>query len=311
MRTQTSVRSGEAPAHGSGTREAHDGDCSHWPEARPASGAIRSWFSRMNANPVARAHAWIGVALLVLTGAAWAYLIHRSATTDHMLAMTPTMGMGVALFLAVWVAMMTATMFPAVSPMVLMFARVSANRRAGGKTWAPTSLFVSGYLLLWTVLGVGAYAVAWLGERLVGRLHLDSGNVGRIGALLIVIAGAYQFSALKDRCLTECRSPLAFLAEHYRPGHLGALKMGIHHGLHCAGCCVALMAMLFPIGMLNIAALAGVTALIYAEKVLPGARRVRYAAGVVLIVFGFCALADPALLPGSAMQVGHHMAQKG
>jgi predicted metal-binding membrane protein len=102
---------------------------------------------------------------------------------------------------------------------------------------------------------------------------------------------------------------LAFLAEHFRPGRLGALKMGIHHGLHCAGCCVALMALLFPLGMLNIAALAGVTALIYAEKVLPGARTVRYAAGVVLIAFGFCALAEPALLPGSAMHSATHMSR--
>ena len=108
--------------------------------------------------------------------------------------------------------------------------------------------------------------------------------------------------------MTECRSPLAFLAEHWRPGGRGALDMGIRHGLNCAGCCWALMAMLFPLGMMNIAALGAVTTFIYAEKAIPRSRVISYAAGFGLIAFGLLALIEPSLLPGSAhtMPMGHH-----
>ncbi len=92
--------------------------------------------------------------------------------------------------------------------------------------------------------------------------------------------------------------------QHWRNGRLGAVKMGVHHGWHCAGCCWALMAMLFPLGMMNIAALAGVTAFIYAEKVLPGAKFLRYGAGVVLIAYGLVVLAEPSALPGT---MSHHL----
>jgi predicted metal-binding membrane protein len=218
---------------------------------------------------------------------------------DHADAMTPTMGMGAALFLAVWVAMMTATMFPAVSPMVLMYARIAAAKRTNGKAWTPVWLFVSGYLLLWTGLGLVAYLGAVAAERLAAHVGWVDDNAARIGGGLIVVAGAYQFSRLKDRCLTECRSPLAFVMEHWRDGRGGAVAMGIHHGRHCAGCCWALMAMLFPLGMMNIAALAGVTAFIYAEKVLPGWQIMRYVAGSALLAYGLAVLVDPSLLPGS------------
>jgi predicted metal-binding membrane protein len=257
-------------------------------------------------NPLARAQVGIGVALVVLTAGAWVLTV-RQGHGAGAAAMTPTMGMGVVLFLGVWVAMVAAMMFPAVAPMILMYARVTANRRASGKTWAPTSLFVAGYVLLWTAIGVVAFALATAGEGLAGRVDLVAENASRIGALLIVVAGAYQFSALKDRCLTQCRSPLAFLAQHWRDGGRGALTMGVHHGLHCAGCCWALMAMLFPLGMMNVAALGAVTAFLYAEKALPGGNVLRYAAGVGLLAYGLCALVDPGLLPGASGHVGHHM----
>jgi predicted metal-binding membrane protein len=271
-------------------------------------------------NPLTRAQAGIGLALAVLTVAAWALMLNhgapfagsgaqgQGASMDHADAMTPTMGLGAVLFLAVWIAMVAAMMFPAVAPTILMYARVSANRRAGGKSWAPTSMFVAGYVLLWTALGAIAFVLATAGEALAARVDVVGDNAARIGALLIVTAGVYQFSALKERCLTECRSPLAFLAQHWRDGDRGALAMGVHHGLHCAGCCWALMAMLFPLGMMNVAALGAVTAFIYAEKALPGGKTLRYAAGAALIAFGACAFLDPGLLPGATGHAGHSMA---
>jgi predicted metal-binding membrane protein len=260
----------------------------------PAPRLLRS----VRATPMSRARAGILLGLAALTVASWWYLLERrDAMTAHQ-AMTPTMGLPALLFLAVWVAMMVATMFPAVAPMVLMFARISASKRTAGRAFLPTWLFVTGYLVVWTALGAVAYVGALGAQHLAGQVDAIDHNAARIGGGLIVVAGAYQFSRLKDRCLTECRSPLAFVMQHWRDGRLGAVRMGIHHGWECAGCCWALMAMMFPLGMMNIAALAGVTGFIYAEKVLPRGHTLRYAAGAALIVFGLAVLVHPALLPG-------------
>jgi len=255
----------------------------------------------MRATPMSRARAGILLGLLVLTAGCWWLVVAAPRGAHH--SATPTMGLSAPLFLAVWVAMMIATMFPAVAPMVLMFARISASKRTAGKSFVPTWLFVTGYLIVWTALGVVAYVGALGAERLAAQVDPIAHQAGRIGGALIVVAGAYQFSKLKDRCLTECRSPLAFVMQHWQEGRGGAVRMGIHHGRHCAGCCWALMAVLFPIGMMNIAALATVTALIYVEKVLPVGRAVGRAAGVVLIAFGLAVIAHPALLPDS---LAHH-----
>jgi predicted metal-binding membrane protein len=161
---------------------------------------------------------------------------------------------------------------------------------------------------VWSALGVLAYGLALGAEALAASVDVVSHNAARIGGGLIIVAGAYQFSRLKDRCLTECRSPLAFVMQHWRDGRVGAMRMGVHHGWHCAGCCWALMAMLFPIGMMNIAALAGVTAFVYAEKVLPAATVLRRTAGVALVLFGLAVLTDPSLLPGTIPHHVHHMA---
>jgi predicted metal-binding membrane protein len=260
-----------------------------------------SWLRLVRATPMSRARAGILLGLLLLTVGSWWLVIAAPHGAHH--SATPTMGMSAPLFLAVWVAMMIATMFPAVAPMLLMIARIDASKRTAGKSCVPNWLFVAGYLIVWTALGVVAYVGAVGAERLAAHIDPIAHNAGRIGGGLILVAGAYQFSTLKDRCLTECRSPLAFVMQHWREGRAGAVRMGIHHGWHCAGCCWALMAMLFPIGMMNIAALATVTAFIYVEKVLPVGRTVGRAAGVGLIAFGLAVIAHPALLPDS---LAHH-----
>jgi predicted metal-binding membrane protein len=252
-----------------------------------------------------RPRAGILLGLVLLTVGSWWLVIAAPGGSHH--SATPTMGLSAPLFLAVWVAMMVATMFPAVAPMVLMFARISASKRTAGKAFVPTWLFVAGYLIVWTALGVVAYVGAVAAERLAAHVGPIEHNAARIGGALIMVAGAYQFSKLKDRCLTECRSPLAFVMQHWRDGRGGAVRMGVHHGWHCAGCCWALMAMLFPIGMMNIAALATVTAFIYVEKVLPIGRAVGRAAGVGLIALGLAVMAHPALLPDSLAHHQHQM----
>jgi predicted metal-binding membrane protein len=185
-----------------------------------------------------------------------------------------------------------------------MFARIAANRRSSGRPWAPTSFFVAGYVLVWGVIGLAAFALGLGAEALADRFTLLGDNAGRLGALLVVAAGVYQFTPLKDRCMTECRSPLAFLAQHWRAGGRGAVAMGAHHGMVCAGCCWALMAIMFPLGMMSIAALGAVTVLIFAERVLPRGRMLQHAAGVALLAGGLVALVRPDLLPGAVTHMG-------
>lgn len=263
---------------------------------------VSAW-RQIGATPMSRARAGILLGLLALTAAAWAYAL-GAGSGEH--SGSPTMGLGAALFLAAWIAMMVATMFPAIAPMVLMVARISANKRAAGHEVSPLKFFLAGYLLLWAALGIPVYSAAVGAERLAAHVDLVADNAARIGGGLIAAAGAYQFTALKDRCLTACRSPLAFVMQHWRDGRLGALRMGLHHGWHCVGCCAGLMLAMFPLGMMNVAALATVTALIYAEKVLPTGQRVRIAAGIAMLLFGLAVVAEPGLLPGSLAHHGGH-----
>lgn len=242
----------------------------------------------------ARTRGLILGSLLALAAAAWALLLWQARSTDAAMAMQPTMGMQAPLFLAIWVAMMVAVMFPTAAPMVLTFARVHARKREAGQPFVSTWVFVAAYLLLWSALGVLAYAAALAAERLADRSPWLMGQAGHVGGLVLVGAGLYQLTPLKRLCLAKCHSPLAFIMQSWRDGTLGAFRMGVEHGLYCAGCCWLLFVILFPLGMLNMAALAAVTALIFAEKALPLGPRVRLAAAGALIAYGSAVL----LMPG-------------
>jgi predicted metal-binding membrane protein len=247
--------------------------------------------------PLPRERNVILALLLLLAAAAWALLVWQARTTDAAMAMTPTMGMSAPLFIAIWVAMMVAIMFPTAAPMILMFARVQAGKRQREQPFVPTWVFVAAYLLVWSLLGVLAYAAALLAEELAGRSMWLMDNAGRVGGLVLLAAGIYQLTPLKRLCLAKCRTPLAFLLQSWRDGTGGAFRMGIEHGLYCAGCCWLLFVILFPLGMLNIAVLALVTALIFAEKSLPFGRQLGLIAGVALAAYGALVLVRPEALP--------------
>jgi predicted metal-binding membrane protein len=249
------------------------------------------------AAPLARQRTLILTLLLVLAVAAWALLLWQARTTDAAMAMTPTMGMGAPLFLAIWVVMMVAIMFPTAAPMILTFARVQAGRRQKEQPFVPTWVFVGAYLLVWSALGILAYLGAVLAERLAGRSMWFMDNAGRIGGVVLIAAGLYQLTPLKQLCLAKCRSPMAFIMTSWRSGYGGAFRMGIEHGLYCAGCCWLLFVILFPLGMLNIAALALITALIFAEKSLPFGLRLSWVAGAALVAYGLLVLFMPDALP--------------
>jgi predicted metal-binding membrane protein len=234
--------------------------------------------------------------LLVLAALAWVLLIWQAPLLSTQ-AGGLTMGMSAVLFLAIWVVMMVAMMFPAAAPMILMFRAVSAGKRRQEQPYVPTWIFVSAYLLVWTSFGVVAYVLAVGAEGLAGQSMWLMENAPRMGGAVLVLSGLYQLSPLKHLCLSKCRTPWQWLLTSWHDGYAGAFRMGIEHGNFCLGCCWLLFVILFPLGMMNIAALAAVTVLIFAEKALPIGRHISQATGVGLIGYGVLVLFVPAALP--------------
>jgi predicted metal-binding membrane protein len=248
--------------------------------------------------PLARPRLTILITLLVLAAAGWIVVValsHRedSMTMDERSMAVPDLTMGSAsLFLVMWTAMMVAMMFPAAAPMIGMYARTQRSRRTGA-----TALFVGSYLTLWIAFGALALVVATLIERWADASPWVADNWGRLGGGLIVMAGLYQLSPLKDVCLSRCRSPMSFILSAWREGRRGAVIMGLHHGVVCLGCCWMLFLILVPIGVMNIGAMLILTAVVFWEKALPGGRSAKGVIAAVLVVYGVAVIANPELLP--------------
>ncbi len=248
--------------------------------------------------PLTRERNLILASLLIFAAAAWAFLIWQSSGLP---TMGLTMGLSAPLFLAIWIVMMIAMMFPTAAPMILMFARVHNDRREKGKAFVPTWVFVSAYLLIWTLFGVLAYALAFAAETLAQQFIFLMENAARIGGVLLILAGLYQFTPLKYACLSKCRSPFAFIMGSWREGYAGSFRMGLEHGLFCLGCCWFLFIILFPLGVMNIIAMALITVLIFAEKSIALGPTISHIAAAALIVYGIAIIVMPTLLP-TAMQ---------
>ncbi|GAC1345189.1 MAG: DUF2182 domain-containing protein [Ktedonobacteraceae bacterium] len=234
--------------------------------------------------------------LLVMAAIAWVLLIWQSAMMNNR-AMGLTMGMSAMLFIALWVVMMIAMMFPTAAPMILMFRAVYAGKRQQEQPFVPTWFFVSAYLLVWSLSGVLAYLLAVGSEHLAAQSMWLVENAARFGGVVLVAAGLYQLSPLKHICLSKCRTPLQFILGSWRDGYGGAFQMGISHGAYCLGCCWLLFVILFPLGIMNVAVMALLTVLIYAEKSLPIGRQISQVAGVGLIAYGALVMVLPAALP--------------
>jgi predicted metal-binding membrane protein len=249
-------------------------------------------------DPIAVHRNAIFAALVALSVLAWIILIWRSAAQSAAIDMaSPSMGLGAPLFLAVWLAMTIAMMFPAAAPMALTFHKAQSARRKRGQAFVATWVFLTGYLVVWLASGVAAYVGALAEEALATRLDLSAQTSGRIGGLIFVAAGLYQLSPLKDLCLTKCHTPMSFIMTSWREGTLGALQMGAIHGAWCLGCCWLLCAIMFPLGMMNVAALATVTVIVFAEKTLPWGAAVAQAAGVLIFAYGVLIIIQPQALP--------------
>lgn len=239
--------------------------------ARAARAAIVASLPRLERTLLAG-----GVATVTLLS--WTYLLGRAAPS------MPSTGHGLAVVLPMWAVMMCGMMLPSAAPMLLTYERVSSRMPRGHL--ARTLLFVVAYLALWVgVSFVGAAGQIWL--RDTGMLsHLGASTRPLLSAALLLTAGVYQLSPLKQACLHRCRTPMGFVLAEWRPGSRGALEMGLRHGAECVLCCWALMGLAFVLGTMNLLWMAALTILMLAEKIFPGGRQIGLLAGYAFLLWG-------------------------
>ena len=241
---------------------------------------------------------WAAVigALLVLSALAWAAMVGHLRMGG--MAMAPATPRPLPLealgFLAAWTAMMVAMMFPSVYPMVAIFAAVSRHRRGQGAPAVPTGIFVAGYLLSWIGFGALVFGADRIARGWPPAADLLAARGGLLVGIVLAAAGLYQWSPLKSVCLRHCRSPIGFILHGWREGAGGALRMGLHHGAYCVGCCWALMAVQVALGVMNLPVMLGLAALIFLEKITRFGEVIARAAGAVFFLAGALLLLRPA-----------------
>jgi predicted metal-binding membrane protein len=204
-----------------------------------------------------------------------------------MAAMAPaawTPGYAVLMFFMWWIMMM-AMMLPSAAPMILLFAMINRKQREKGSPYVPTGIFAAGYVMIWGAFSLIAGAAQWGLER-SGLLSSMASTSVALGAGLLIAAGIYQLTPLKHACLRHCRSPISFITHHWRPGEIGALRMGIAHGAFCTGCCWSLMALLFYGGIMNLYWIVGLALFVLLEKTIPAGHWLGRLAGLLLIAWG-------------------------
>jgi predicted metal-binding membrane protein len=267
--------------------------------ARPISHAALSMleaaYSRIRGDRLV-----VFCALLLLCVLAWAYLLYMGWGMAHMdagvnMAVMPRMvswtPLDLALVFAMWAIMMVAMMLPSATPMILVFAAISRQRRSA-RPFMDVAAFVAAYIAVWTAFSLLATLAQWglLEARLVSPMMVASSPI--LSGSVLVATGVFQFTRLKERCLSECRNPLVFFAGHWRRGARGAFTMGTRHGLYCVGCCWLLMLLLFVLGVMNVLWIALLAAFVLFEKILPRVRWFDRLSGLVFIGWGAALLAN-------------------
>lgn len=246
----------------------------------------------------------VGAALAGMVLLSWTYILAGAGTGMPALPMSglPTamrVGSPIAVLqpihwtvgyslviLIMWWLMMIAMMLPSATPMILLFAALTRNRGETGEPYMETGLFGSGYLAVWVGFSVLAVTLQWQLDRIALLSPMMLTTSKTLGALLLIGAGVWQFTALKHACLRHCRSPAEFLTHHWRTGPAGAFYMGIRHGAYCLGCCWMMMLLLFYGGIMNIYWIAGLSMLVLVEKIMPLRHWVTSLIGVTLIIWG-------------------------
>jgi len=276
-----------------------------------------------------RDRAMVVIAIVVITVLAWAYIlwlaaqmgmagVSTAATAEgamagmHMPGGSGTMAgmdMGAAVepafrtwsvadfafMFTMWAVMMVGMMTPSVAPMVLLYGAVGRNVGASGRPLAATGWFVAGYLSAWIAFSLAATGAQWTLTRLALLTPMMESASGIFGGMVLIAAGLYQWSPLKDTCLRQCQTPLGFLMSRggFRSDPFAALRLGAEHGAYCVGCCWVLMTLLFVGGIMNVLWIAGLTILILLEKVVPMGRLIPRVAGAVIATGGLFLLFRP------------------
>jgi predicted metal-binding membrane protein len=231
------------------------------------------------------------LALAGVTIIAWLYLLFIPQSTDMAMGEMPGMPDMAMPFAAPWVfamwwVMMLGMMLPSAAPMILTFSTLQRRKRQREGTSVPTVLFVAGYLLVWGTFSAVATTAQWALQRYALLSPALAVASAVLGGVLFILAGIYQFTPLKHACLSHCRSPFAFLLNHWRDGRVGALRMGADHGLYCLGCCWFLMALLFAVGVMNLLWVAAIAVFVFAEKLLPAGIWIGRIGGGAMMLFG-------------------------
>ncbi len=234
------------------------------------------------------------LALLAVILLAWGWLLlgaglgmeRMDMGGGTIMLMAPEWSIGyAALVFLMWAIMMMAMMLPSAAPAILLAAALM-RQRGGSHVYGPTGLFVSGYLVVWFGFGLVATALQW-GLDKIGLLLEDMAVGGAtLAGLLLIAAGLYQWTPLKQACLVQCRSPFEHLTKYWRRGALGPMRAGAGHGLFCLGCCWMLMTLLFVGGLMNVLWIAALALLVLIEKMLAVGPRVSRFTGIMFVAWG-------------------------
>lgn len=242
--------------------------------------------------------------LIGISGLAWLYMVYEARAMVNT-GVCQCLGMKMSgpdmqawsvfqlipLFL-MWAEMMVAMMIPSAASMILIFAAVNRKRREQEQPFVPTGVFLLGYLAVWTAFSALAAVAQWAlhATALLSPMMVSTSPI--LGGILLIAAGVFQWTPLKDACLTHCRSPLSYLMTDWRDGKSGAFRMGLKHGTYCTGCCWFLMALLFVAGVMNMWWVAIISVFVLAEKAAPKGLLLGRVAGLLLAVWGVWLIAD-------------------
>ena len=231
--------------------------------------------------------------VIALVALAWVYMVYLAQSTSGMgsgMAMTQLQSWSATdfgLMFLMWAVMMVAMMVPTAAPMILLFATVNRRHREQERPYVPTSVFLSGYVIVWSGFAALATVANWgLHVNSLLSSMMGTSSSAYLGGGLLLAAGIFQWSPLKYVCLSHCRSPLGFLMGEWRDGAGGALRMGLKHGGYCLGCCWVLMGLLFVLGVMNLVWIAALAAFVLMEKVIPRGQLVSRVTGLLLAGWG-------------------------
>ena len=246
----------------------------------------------------------ISAALVVITAFAWTYVVWLAGGMADSGMDMPDMGpmtsatapwqtSEFALVFAMWTVMMVGMMTPSAAPMILLYARVGRQAATQSKPFASAGWFLGGYLLTWTVFALVATFAQWALQRAALLTPMMERSSDVFGGAVLIAAGLYQWSPLKDRCLRQCQTPWLFIQRHggFRRSAAGSIALGARHGAYCVGCCWALMALLFVGGVMNVLWIAAIAIFVLVEKIIPAGRMLSRLSGAGLFAAGMWLLA--------------------